>query len=309
MSFGRMHGILDATTAKGHSMRWFATNGSASRADGGNPRAAVDRSVVLVTGANRGIGHATATLLADHGYQVFGTARKPAEASSDRFRVLPLDVTSERSVRSCVQAVLDRAGRIDVLVNNAAVGLIGAIEETSIEEVTTLFDTNLFGVARMVNAVLPAMRERRTGLIINFGSLAATLPIPFHAYLSASKAAIITYSDALRLELAGLGIEVAVIEPGMIATHPGERFAALKVANSIDDYAEPQRRATAVIEHGQSAGAEPRIVGETVLKIIRSKAPSPHYLVGRERWLLRLSKILPASTVESLAARHFQLPR
>jgi short-subunit dehydrogenase len=105
-----------------------------------------------------------------------------------------------------------------VLINNAGVGLIGATEETSIEEAKALLDTNLFGVARMVNAVLPAMRARRGGLIINFGSLGATLPIPFHGYLSASKAAVTTYSDALRLELKGLGIDVSVVEPGMTAT-------------------------------------------------------------------------------------------
>lgn len=174
----------------------------------------LERSVVLVTGANRGIGHATAALLAEHGYRVFGTARKPARESPDGFELVPLDVTSEESVRSCVSAVLERAGRIDVLINNAGVGLIGASEEASINEATALFDTNLFGVARMVNAVLPAMRARRSGLIINFGSLGATLPVPFHGYLSASKAAVTTYSDALRLELKSLGIDVSVVEPG-----------------------------------------------------------------------------------------------
>ena len=159
---------------------------------------------------------------------------------------MPLDVTSEESVSSCVSAVLERARRIDVLVNNAGVGLLGAVEEVSVEEARTLFDTNFFGVARtnffglarMVNAVLPGMRQRRSGLIINLGSLRATLPIPFHGYLSASKAAVTTYSDALRLALRSLGISVSVVEPGMTATHPGEQFAQLRVARSIDDYAE-----------------------------------------------------------------------
>jgi NAD(P)-dependent dehydrogenase (short-subunit alcohol dehydrogenase family) len=136
----------------------------------------MDRSIVLVTGASRGIGEATAGLLAERGYRVFGTARRPAADRVDGFEMLPLDVTSGESVKSCVSAVLERAGGIDVLVNNAGIGLIGAVEETPVEDAAALFDANLFGAARMVNAVLPGMRQRKSELIINFGSLAAGVP-------------------------------------------------------------------------------------------------------------------------------------
>jgi short-subunit dehydrogenase len=275
---------------------------------GGKGIVPVDR-VVLVTGANRGIGQAIARLLAEHGYTVFGTARRPVGESVDGYQMVQLDVTSEESVAACVSAVVERAGRIDVLVNNAAASLIGAAEEAEIADTQALFDVNLFGVARMVNAVLPAMRERRSGLIINFGSLGATLPIPFHGWLSGSKAAVTTYSDALRLELKPLGIDVSVIEPGMTATHPGERFADIRVTRSIDDYAEQEQRATTVMEHGQSAGADPRTVAETALRIIRSATPAPHYPAGREKWLLRLARILPPAAVESLISRRFALSR
>jgi short-subunit dehydrogenase len=221
--------------------------------------------------------------------------------------MMPLDVTSNESVKSCVTAVLQRAGRIDVLVNNAAVGLIGATEETSVEEAMALYEANFFGAARMINAVLPGMRQRRNGLIINFGSAAATLPIPFHGYLSSSKAAITTLSDALRLEVKSLGIAVTVVEPGAVATHPGELFTDLKVAGSIRDYAKPQQQAFPVIEHGQAAGSSPTVVAEAVLKIIRTETPARYYLVGGEKWYLRLSRILPPSAVESLMTRHFHL--
>jgi short-subunit dehydrogenase len=264
---------------------------------------------VLVTGANRGIGKATAALLAEHGYTVFGTTRNPDAADTDGYELVQLDVTSEESVNSCVSTVMERAGRIDVLVNNAAASLIGAAEETDVNDARDLFDTNLFGTARMVNAVLPAMRQRHTGLIINFGSLGATLPIPFHGYLSASKAAVTTYSDALRLELKPLRINVSVIEPGMTATHPGERFAQIRVAKSIDDYTVRERRATAVMQKGQSSGADPRTVAETALRIIRAGSPAPYYPVGREKWLLRLTRILPPSAVESLISRRFALTK
>ena len=288
-------------------MHAFATKRSAATNGGGKVRVPAERSVVLVTGANRGIGQSTAMLLAEHGYTVFGTAREPWGESMEGFELVALDVTSQDSVDSCVSTVLERAGRIDVLVNNAGVGLIGAEEEASIEEARVLFDTNLFGVARMVNAVLPGMRARHSGLIINFGSLGATLPVPFHGYLSASKVAVTTYSDALRLELKGLGIDVSVVKPGMTATHPGERFADMRVARSIDDYTEQEKRATAVMQHGQSVGTDPRTVAETVLRIIRSNAPAPDYPVGREKWLLRLTIILPPSAIESLMSHRFQL--
>jgi short-subunit dehydrogenase len=279
-------------------------------ANGSGDGAALEaRSVVLVTGANRGIGQSTATLLAEHGYTVLGTARRPSDESADGFELMPLDVTSQESVNSCVSTVLEQAGRIDVLVNNAGVGLIGAEEEASIEEARALFDANLFGVARMVNAVLPAMRARHSGLIINFGSLGATLPVPFHGYLSASKAAVTTYSVSPRLELKHLGVDVSVVEPGFTATHPGERFAQMRVARSIDDYTDQEQWASAVMEEGQRAGTDPRTVAQTVLRIIRSNAPAPNYPVGRDKWLLRLTRILPPAAIESLIRRRFQLSK
>ena len=269
----------------------------------------MDRSVVLVTGTSHGLGQAAAALLARQGYQVFGTARKPAADKVNGVLMVPLDVTSQESVASCVSHVLDRAGRIDVLVNNAAAALIGAIEETPVEDAITLFDTNLFGTARMVNAVLPGMRQRRNGLIINLGSLAPAVPTPFHAYLSASKAAVTTLTDALRLEVRHLGIAVTAVEPGAIATHPGEQFTKLRVAAAIGDYTEQEARATAVYQHGQQAGASPQSVAEVILRIIRTQAPARYYLVGREKWYARLGRILPPSAVESLAARHFQVAK
>jgi NADP-dependent 3-hydroxy acid dehydrogenase YdfG len=214
--------------------------------------------VVLVTGASHGLGQATAALLAEHGYQVFGTARQPTADNVRGIQMLPLDVTSQESVTSRVAKVLDRSGQIDVLVKNAAAALIGAIEETPVEDAMTLFDTNLFGTARMINAVLPHMRQRRSRLIINLGSLAPAVPTPFHAYLSASKAAVNTFTDVLRLTVRHLGIAVTTLQPGAIATHPGEQFTKLRVAAAIGDYTQQEARATAVYQHGQSRLAPAR---------------------------------------------------
>src|SRR3989449_4616415 len=171
---------------------------------------------VLVTGASSGIGQATARLLAEHGFNVFGTARKP-EAP-----LVALDVRSDDSVRNCVQQVLSQTGRIDVLVNNAGYNLMGAAEETSIDEAKAQFETNFFGVVRMVNAVLPAMRKAGSGKIINIGSLAGITAIPFGAFYTASKFAIEGYTEALWHELRPLGISASVIEPGFVHTKIGE---------------------------------------------------------------------------------------
>ena len=137
----------------------------------------------------------------------------------------------------------------------------------------------------MVNAVLPAMRARHSGLIINFGSLGATLPVPFHGYLSASKAAVTTYSDALRLELKHLGVDVSVVEPGFTATHPGERFAQMRVSRSIDDYTEQEKRTTAVMQQGQTRRHGSTDRGRDRARDHPLRRPVPYYLVGREKWL------------------------
>ena len=268
---------------------------------------AADGSVVLITGASRGIGRATASLLARDGYRVFGTSRSGTPEAGDRFEMLPLDVTSDDSVRACVSSVMSRCGRIDVLVNNAALALLGAIEEVSIEDARAVFEANFFGLARMTNAVLPSMRQRKQGRIINFGSLAAFLPVPYHAYLSASKAAVVTYSEALRLEVRPLGIHVSVVEPGFVATHPGDKFEPLLGKRCIADYAEEKRRALAVFREGQASGADPQLVAETVRDILRSPAPACHYPVGAEKWYARFAQVLPASLIESMIVHRLGL--
>ncbi|HXZ99110.1 MAG TPA: SDR family NAD(P)-dependent oxidoreductase [Candidatus Binatia bacterium] len=260
--------------------------------------------VVLVTGASQGIGEAIANLLADEGYRVYGTARVPSLEWTRRFEMLELDVRLDSSVLSCVSTVLEREGRLDILINNAGVGMVGAIEETSMAEAGDLYQTNVLGMGRMVAAALPGMRERRRGQIINLGSVAAHLPVPYHGWLVSSKAAVSSYSDSLRMEVKHLGIKVSVLEPGAVATHPGERMSRLKVATSIEAYERHELRAVAAIER---AGVAPEAVARAVLRIIRSDAPSAHYAVGREKWYVRFGRVVPYSAVESLLAHRLGL--
>ncbi|MCY1013953.1 SDR family NAD(P)-dependent oxidoreductase [Nannocystis pusilla] len=177
-------------------------------------------TVVLITGASSGFGEAAARLLAARGpCRVFGTSRRAAgHDTPGGVEMLPLDVRSDASVAACVDAVMQRAGRIDVLVNNAGYTLAGAVEETAIDEAKAQFDTNFFGMARMVRAVLPVMRAQGGGRIVNVSSLAGLVGVPFHAHYSASKFAVEGLSEGLRQEVRRFGIHVSLIEPGDFKT-------------------------------------------------------------------------------------------
>src|SRR2546428_7222444 len=177
------------------------------------------QKVVLVTGASSGAGQATARLLAQHGYRVFGTSRKPAGVeSAPGLEVLELDVRADDSVAACISTVTSRAGRVDVLVNNAGYELAGALEELSMDEARAQFETNFFGVVRMVKSVLPFMHRQKEGRIINVSSLSGLSPIPFMGMYSASKFALEGYTEALRQELKPFGIHVSLIEPAFLKT-------------------------------------------------------------------------------------------
>src|SRR5262245_48388810 len=165
--------------------------------------------VALITGASSGIGRATAELMATRGHRVFGGVRAPATTRPlAGVELVPLDVRDEASAKACVDAVCSRAGRIDVLINNAGVNLVGAVEETSISQAQALFDTNVIGVLRMVRAVLPGMRRQGTGLIVNISSIVGFIPAPFMGVYASTKHAIEGLSESLDHEVRAFGIRV-----------------------------------------------------------------------------------------------------
>src|SRR6266511_2515234 len=187
--------------------------------------------VILITGCSSGIGRATAIEAAARGHRVFATARIPETLrdleSRGRIRALALDVTDAASIRDAVASVLAEAGHVDALVNNAGYGQYGAAEDVTAEEWRRQFDVNLFGAIEAARAVLPAMREKRRGTIVNVSSVAGKIAIPFAAPYCASKHALEAFSDALRVEVAPFGIRVAVIEAGPIETRFGDRARAV----------------------------------------------------------------------------------
>jgi NAD(P)-dependent dehydrogenase (short-subunit alcohol dehydrogenase family) len=180
---------------------------------------ATTQQVALVTGATSGIGKAAATALAAAGFEVIGTGRNTARATPlAGVTYLDLDVTSDESVASAVKQVIDRFGRIDVLVNNAGVGSTGAAEEFSISQTQDIFDINVYGVMRMTKAVLPHMRAQRRGRIINVSSLSGFVPSPFMALYVSTKHAVEGYSQSLDHEVREHGVRILLVEPGPINT-------------------------------------------------------------------------------------------
>jgi short-subunit dehydrogenase len=242
---------------------------------------------ILVTGASSGIGAAIAGLFHRQGFMVFGTSRSGDSELQHEFPMLKLDVNSDASAEVCVREVLRRAGRLDVLVNNAGFALNGAAEETSIAEAKEQFETNFFGVARMVKAVLPQMREARSGRIITIGSLAGLMAIPYGGFYAATKHALEGYMEALWFELKPFGINVSLIEPGFVRTgiNQATRFAA----NPIPAYDGPRDRANAVVDRSVTKGIAPEKVAKVVRRAVQSRNPQLRYRVGPDaRWLPRL---------------------
>src|SRR5438445_13110675 len=179
-------------------------------------------NVALVTGVSSGIGNATARALVERGYRVFGTVRSETSAVPSKVERVLLDVRDANSIASAVREVLDRAGRIDLLVNNAGGSVTGAVEETSLSQAKDLFEVNFFGAVRVTQAVLPAMRAQRSGRIIFISSVVGFLPAPFMGFYSASKHALEGLAESLDHETRMLGIRAALVEPGFIRTNIGQ---------------------------------------------------------------------------------------
>jgi NAD(P)-dependent dehydrogenase (short-subunit alcohol dehydrogenase family) len=268
-----------------------------------------NQRVVLITGASSGVGQSTARLLSQKGYRVFGTSRNPASSEAiPTVQMLPLDVRSDDSVAACVKAVTAQGGRLDVVVNNAGYELAGALEELSLDEAKAQFETNFFGVVRMVKAVLPIMRQQKRGQIVNVSSLSGLSPIPFMGIYSASKFALEGYTEALRHEVKPFGIHVSQIEPGFLKTGMMDRRQV--AAERIGEYDPWRLRAFKAIRDYEEKGPGPELVAETVLEIISSKTPRLRYVIGRQAKLLsRLRRFLPAGAYEQGTRSAFALDK
>ncbi len=236
--------------------------------------------VVLITGASSGLGRAMAKHLSGAGFTVYGTSRKPAGGDLP-YSMIGMDVTDEKSVQEAVDRVLEAEGRIDVVVNNAGISVTGSIEDCSLEEARRQFETNFFGVLRVVRAVLPSMRERRSGKIINVGSIAGLIGLPFQGLYSASKFALEGLTEALRMEVAAFGIDVVNVDPGDFRTEMTEnRILAAAATSQRSAYTAQLRRTLEGYERDERQGGDPIVVARLVERIIREPSPRVRYLVG-----------------------------
>ena len=267
---------------------------------------------VLITGASSGIGAAMAKLLAENNYNVWGTTRKETSLLSipttpeaaQRIRFVRLDVTDDCSVQQCFEQVMQEAGHIDVLINNAGYGIYGSIEDVSIELAKAQFETNVFGTLRMIRAFLPAMRQRGSGLIINVSSLAGKLVIPFQTHYAASKHAIEAFTEGLRQEVRPFGIKVAMIEPGDINTNFNNATQFSEREESA--YKKWTDASWKTIDVNLQKAPPPEVIAKKVLKIVRSRNPATRYPAGdflSERFPF-LARLLP-DRVKEWAIRLF----
>jgi len=175
--------------------------------------------VVLITGGSSGIGKSIGEFLLEKGYKVFGTSRNPERYDSSKFTILTMDVKNLQSIWNTVETIIDKEGRLDILINNAGVGITGPIEEIPEAEIKANFETNFFGPINVIKSVLPQMRKQKSGLIINVTSIAGYMGLPYRGIYSASKRAIELLTEAFRMELKDFNIKMTNVAPGDFATN------------------------------------------------------------------------------------------
>ncbi|MGH7516360.1 MAG: oxidoreductase [Gemmatimonadales bacterium] len=265
------------------------------------------RPAAIVTGASGGIGEATARALYAAGYRVFGTYRRPPATRSPGIEYLACDVTSDESVAAAVGQVLEKAGRIDLLVNNAGVGLVAGAEESSLEQAKSLFEVNLFGVIRLTKAVLPVMRRQRAGRVVNLSSVMGLIPAPFMALYAASKHAVEGYSESLDHEIRGSGIRVVLVEPAYTRTSfEGNVYQA---DQQLDVYQSARTNAQGVLRDGMKTADTPELVASAVVKASTAVNPLRRYTAGRAaRQISLLRRFVPASAFDKSLRKQMRLP-
>lgn len=265
--------------------------------------------VAIVTGASSGIGEVTAEALVRAGYKVYGTSRRPAQGQPGKrtFEMLALDVTSDQSVADAVNEVLRLEGRIDLLVNNAGFGVApAAAEESSIRQAQAIFDTNFFGIVRMVRAVVPHMRQHGSGRIININSVLGFLPMPYMALYSATKHAVESYSEALDQELRTQGIRVSLVEPAYIKL----AFDAnqLQPDEALDEYRDLRVGLDLRVKEALEGADGPGVVAKTVVQVALASKPKVRYTSGvLARRLRFLRRFAPAVLVEAGVRKDLRL--
>lgn len=264
--------------------------------------------IILITGASSGIGKSVAEFLSDKKFTVYGTSRNPKKIESYNYSLIRLDVTKPASIASAVDEIIEKEGKIDVLINNAGMGITGSIEDTPTEAMRRIFETNFFGVIEVTKAVLPHMRRQRSGTIINITSIAGYMGLPFRGIYSASKAALDRVTEAIRMEVKEFGIQIATTAPGSVATNiAANRYHTQILEHSA--YKEKYQLSLDVMNSHVDNGVEPLKIAEQVFKIIQLNEPKVHYKVGKysEKISITLKYLLPDKIYEKLLMNYYKL--
>ena len=264
--------------------------------------------VVLITGASSGIGKAAAEFLSAKGLKVYGTGRNPKKNDNNDYSLIALDVTKPETITLAINLILEKEGRLDVLVNNAGMGITGPIEDTPTSEMRKVFETNFFGAIDVMKAVLPQMRKQQSGTIINVTSIAGYMGLPYRGVYSATKGALDLVSESIRMEVKAFGIQIATIAPGDVATNiAAGRYHTPVFDNSA--YKEKYQLNLDLMDSHVDSGMNPIKMAEKIYYIINLKQPKVHYRVGAfmEKFSILLKKILPSTRYEKLLMNHYKL--
>ncbi len=264
--------------------------------------------VVFITGASSGIGKSIGEFLHHKGYRVYGTSRNPQNVNGSLFPLVALDVRNADSIKAAVAQVIAETGAIDVLVNNAGVGITGPVEEIPADEIRNNFEVNLFGPIEVMKAVLPQMRVQKSGMIINITSIAGYMGLPYRGVYSASKGALELITEAIRMEVKGFGINITSVAPGDFATNiAAGRYHAPLVKGGA--YEVPYGNTLAMMNEHVDAGSDPAQMAEAVFAIINKSKPNVHYRIGvfMQKFSIVLKKILPDTMYEKMLMNHYKL--
>lgn len=264
--------------------------------------------VVLITGASSGIGEAIARHLVHQSYTVYGTSRNPKKDIQNGVYMLALDVTKPETITGAIKILLAKEGQIDYLINNAGMGITGPLEETPDLEIRRVFETNYFGALEVIKTALPAMRARRSGMVINITSIAGYMGLPYRGIYSATKGALGITTEAYRMELKEFNVQMTTIAPGDFATNiAAGRYHAPILENS--PYKDNYKNTLRLMDEHVEQGMDPAVMAKVVQRVMESKYPKVHYRVGffMQRFSIALKRMLPDTWYEKLLLNHYRL--
>ena len=265
------------------------------------------KKVIIITGASSGFGKATSHLLAQRGHKVYGTSRR--QQADGEVNFLQADVCNPAEIEKAVNTILEKEGRIDVLINNAGLGIGGALELATEEETAMQMNTNFMGCVNMCKAVLPTMRRQRCGRIINLSSIGGVMGLPVQGFYSASKFAIEGYSEALAAEVKQFGISVSMVEPGDFATNFTANRKNSDITLNDSDYGASFSRAIKIIEKEENGGLRPEILAKKMVHIVECRKPRLRYVVANleQRLSVVLKRILPGNMFVNILRDYYKV--